>query len=40
MQRRGWGGEFEETAQTIRNWVAQTDRAEDLGSDGMTSAER
>jgi transposase len=32
--------EFEPTAQTIRNWVAQTDRDEGLRSDGLTTAER
>ena len=32
--------EFEPTAQTIRNWVAQTDRDEGRRPDGMTSAER
>jgi transposase len=32
--------EFEPTAQTIRNWVAQADRDEGRRQDGMTSAER
>ena len=32
--------EFEPTAQSIRNWVAQADRDEGRRSDGMTSAER
>jgi transposase len=32
--------EFEPTAQTIRNWVAQADRDEGLRSDGLTTAER
>ena len=32
--------EFEPTAQTIRNWVAQTDRDEGRRPDGMTSTER
>jgi transposase len=33
-------GEFEPTAQTIRNWVAQADRDEGRRADGLTSAER
>jgi transposase len=32
--------EFEPTAQSITNWVAQTDRDEGKRSDGMTSTER
>ena len=32
--------EFEPTAQTIRNWVAQADRDEGRRIDGLTSAER
>ena len=32
--------EFEPSAQTIRNWVAQTDRNEGRRQDGLTSAER
>jgi len=32
--------EFEPTAQTIRNWVAQVDRDEGRRADGLTSAER
>ncbi len=32
--------EFEPSAQTIRNWVAQGDRDEGHRSDGATSAER
>ncbi len=32
--------EFEPTAQTIRNWVAQADRDEGRRSDGLTSRER
>ena len=32
--------EFEPTAQTIRNWVAQADRDEGRRSDGLTSDER
>jgi transposase len=32
--------EFEPTAQTIRNWVAQADRDAGRRSDGLTSSER
>ena len=32
--------EFEPSAQTIRNWVAQADRDEGLRSDGLTTADR
>lgn len=32
--------EFEPSAQTIRNWVAQDDRDAGRRSDGLTSAER
>jgi transposase-like protein len=32
--------EFEPTAQTIRNWVAQVDRDQGRRSDGSPSAER
>ncbi len=32
--------EFEPTAQTIHNWVAQADRDEGRRHDGVTSAER
>jgi len=32
--------EFEPTAQSIHNWVAQADRDEGRRSDGLTSAER
>jgi len=32
--------EFEPSAQTIRNWVAQADRDEGRRLDGLTSAER
>ena len=32
--------EFEPTSQTIRNWVAQTDRDEGRSQDGLTTAER
>ena len=32
--------EFEPSAQTIRNWVAQADRDDGRRSDGLTSAER
>ncbi len=32
--------EFEASAQSIRNWVAQADRDEGRRSDGTTSAER
>ena len=32
--------EFEPTAQTVRNWVAQADRDEGRRGDGLTSAER
>ncbi|MCP4382211.1 MAG: transposase [Hyphomicrobiales bacterium] len=34
------GREFEATAQSIRNWVAQEDRDEGRRSDGLTSIER
>ena len=33
-------GEFEPTAQTVRNWVAQADRDEGRRNDGLTTAER
>ena len=32
--------EFEPTAQTIRNWVAQADRDQGVRKDGLTTAER
>ena len=32
--------EFQTTAQSIRNWVAQADRDEGRRSDGLTTAER
>jgi transposase len=32
--------EFEPSAQTIRNWVAQADRDEGRRQDGLTSSER
>jgi transposase len=32
--------EFEPTAQTIRNWVAQADRDNGQRQDGLTTAER
>ena len=32
--------QFEPTAQTIRNWVAQAEREEGKRRDGLTSAER
>jgi len=32
--------EFEPTAQSIHNWVAQADRDEDRHSDGLTTVER
>ncbi len=32
--------EFEPTAQSIRNWIAQADRDDGLRSDGLTSTER
>ncbi len=34
------GRDFEPTAQTIRNWVAQADRDEGRRGDGLTTAER
>jgi transposase len=34
------GEEFEPTAQTIRNWVAQADRDQGVRKDGLTTAER
>lgn len=34
------GREFEATAQSIRNWVAQEDRDKGRRSDGLTSSER
>ena len=34
------GREFEPSAQTIRNWVEQTDLDEGRRDDGLTSAER
>ena len=33
-------GEFEPTAQSIRNWVAQAARDAGRGDDGLTAAER
>ena len=33
-------GEFEPSDQTIRNWVAQTDRDEGRREDGLTTPER
>jgi transposase len=33
-------GEFEPTAQSIRNWVRQADRDEGRREDGLTTAER
>jgi transposase len=33
-------GEFEPTAQSIRNWVLQADRNEGRRKDGLTTAER
>ena len=33
-------GEYEPTAQSIRNWVAQADRDEGRRSDGLTTSER
>jgi transposase len=33
-------GEFEPTAQSIRNWVRQADRDEGQREDGLTTAER
>ena len=33
-------GEFEPSAQTIRNWVAQADLDEGRRADGLTTAER
>ena len=32
--------EFEPTAQTVRNWVAQADRDEGRRNDGLSTAER
>jgi len=32
--------EYEPSAQTIRNWIAQTERDEGLRDDGLPSAER
>ena len=32
--------EFEPTAQSIRNWVAQSERNAGRGDDGLTTAER
>jgi transposase-like protein len=32
--------EFEPSAQAIRNWVAQADRDEGRGEDGLTTVER
>ena len=32
--------EFEPTAQSIRNWVAQSERNAGYGNDGLTTAER
>ncbi len=32
--------EFEPSAQSIRNWVSQSDRDEGRGADGLTGAER
>jgi transposase len=40
LVREALSREFEPTAQTIRNWVAQADRDEGLRSDGLTTAER
>jgi len=34
------GKEFEPTAQSIRNWVAQADRDEGRRGDGLTTGER
>ena len=36
----GTGKEFEPTAQTIYNWVAQADRDAGVRHDGLTTAER
>ena len=36
----GLAREFEPTAQTIRNWVAQADRDEGRRNDGLTTVER
>jgi len=36
----GLAKEFEPSAQTIRNWVAQADRDEGRRHDGVTSADR
>ncbi|GAB3977002.1 hypothetical protein GCM10029978_065460 [Actinoallomurus acanthiterrae] len=38
--RIDWAAEFEPTAQSIRNWVAQADRDDGRRKDGLTSAEK